>query len=257
MHPILLDWGPLFVPSWHLFVALGAMAAFYAMMSIQTRYYPTVSGSDLRILFAICYLSGLLGSRATEVLVTHEAHSFGEFLQHTFSLGGMVFYGGMILGLVSGWIFCFVKKLDPARILDIAMPAVFLGLAFGRIGCFLNGDDYGIPGPADSFFTVIFPNLGDHTPRYATQLMESFIAFALFFIGLWGQKYDRKAGRIGLALLVLYSVLRFAIEYLRDDPRGFLFFPSLSTSQSLSLLVGIVGIALLLRPRIAPGSSHG
>lgn len=257
MHPILLDWGPFFVPSWHLFVALGAIAAFYAIIHIQSRYYPTISRDDLRILFAICYLSGLLGSRATEVLVSNEAHSFGEFLRHTFSLGGMVFYGGMILGLALGWMYCFFKKLNPAIILDITMPAVFLGLALGRIGCFLNGDDYGIPGPADSFFTVIFPNLGDQTPRYATQLMESAFAFSLFFLGLWGQKHNGKTGRIGLTLLVLYSIFRFIVEYLRDDPRGFLFFPSLSTSQGLSLLVGFIGMALLLRPRFAQGPSHG
>lgn len=247
MYPILLDWGPIFVPSWHFFVALGAIAAFYAVVHIQTRHYSSVGTDHLRVLFALCYFGGLIGSRAAEVLVTGEAQSFAEFIQRTFSLGGMVFYGGMILGLLLGWIYCLCKKLPPAIILDISMPGVFLGLALGRIGCFLNGDDYGTAGSADSLFTVIFPNLGDDTPRYATQLMESALAFCLFLAGVWGLKRSTRPGQIGLTLLVLYSAFRFGLEYLRDDPRGFLLLPTLSTSQGISLIFILLGIMLILR----------
>lgn len=252
MQPILLDWGPFFVPAWHLFVALGGIAALFALLKMRMNFFPQVDADNLRTLFAICYGVGLLGSRLAEIIVTKEAQTLGEFFEKLFSFGGMLFYGGVILGLCSGWIYCHIKKLDTATILDLGVPALFLGLMFGRIGCFLNGDDYGKPGPESSLFTVIFPNLGDNTPRYATQLMESVFALALFFLALWLFKKPRKApGQTGLLLLILYGCFRFFIEYLRDDPRGFFFLPALSTSQGISMLICIVGLTLLFRARFA------
>ena len=84
---------------------------------------------------------------------------------------------------------------------------------------------------------------------HPTQLYESFAMLLVFLFLLWLHKHKRFSGQVILVYALLYSVIRFAIEFVRDDPRGDIFgFTSLtrlSTSQLISLVVGIVALVLL------------
>jgi len=88
------------------------------------------------------------------------------------------------------------------------------------------------------------------TYLHPTQLYESFAMLIVFFFLLWLHKHRRFSGQVILFYALLYSVIRFCIEFLRDDPRGDLFglttLTGLSTSQIISLIVGTGALVMLI-----------
>jgi phosphatidylglycerol:prolipoprotein diacylglycerol transferase len=85
---------------------------------------------------------------------------------------------------------------------------------------------------------------------HPTQLYESFSMFIVFFFLLWLHKHKRFSGQVILLYALLYSIIRFLIEFLRDDPRGDVFGlttrTGLSTSQLISIVVGLGALVLLI-----------
>ena len=184
---------------------------------------------------------------------------------------GFVFYGGGIVGVVSA-IFILRYRREPVlRFLDLAAPSVMLGLAFGRIGCFLNGCCFGsvcekpwavvFPKGSPAFSTQIKNGLLDSDassslPVHPTQLYEVIAALIIFLIlsFYWRRKYmsqfpagkdpliqtpPYRAGIIISLLGVLYPLWRFAVEFLRGDNEK-LWFDTLTYSQGVSILVFVV-----------------
>jgi phosphatidylglycerol:prolipoprotein diacylglycerol transferase len=156
----------------------------------------------------------------------------------------MTFYGGAILSFVCGFIYCRIKKVSASTLMDLAIPAGLLALSIGRIGCFLNGDDFGKavplkPGEAAPWWSVTFPNLEDAVPRYPVQLIEAFTVLILVLIlttAFVPLRRNFRAGAVGYFGIIGYANLRFFNEYYRGDLRGFVG-NSLSTSQFISLLI--------------------
>ncbi|ACY16985.1 prolipoprotein diacylglyceryl transferase [Haliangium ochraceum] len=172
--------------------------------------------------------------------------------------GGLTFYGGLLLAVPGGIWFVRRRGLPLGQVLDIAAPCVMLGLGLGRIGCFLNGCCYGevTAGPLG----VLFP--GRVLPVHPTQLYEALGALVLFAalllaVRAGGRLVRARAGALFAVMLMSYGVLRFALEWLRDDPRGSL--GALSTSQAISLpliaLGGLWLVRVLARSRHAPPAS--
>lgn len=250
MYPILVDWGPLFLPAWHVFFALGAIATYFLVQALNRATGSVVPFEALNRLYVMCYLAGYLGARGLNIFLAESPDGLFDFVSRMGELGGMVFYGGFLAAVAVGWAEATRLQLVKPALFDLAMPSVMLGLALGRIGCFLNGDDYGVAASHASWATVVFPNLEDGLPRYPVQLWESALAFAL---SAWGVRLLKKnaqvgSGRIGLILLIGYAIGRFCIEFFRDDERGWVFAPWLSTSQFISILLLCGAVLLLLRP---------
>lgn len=148
--------------------------------------------------------------------------------------GGFVFYGGLIGGFVFVMLFTLLDKtLKPIDLWPI-LPALTLGHATGRIGCFLAGCCYGKP--TDAFWGVFMHN---HY-RHPTQLFE---AGGLFLIGLSLLKLRKPKIELTSFYLISYGFLRFGIEALRDDiVRGQWGF--FTPSQWISLSLILVGVSL-------------
>jgi phosphatidylglycerol:prolipoprotein diacylglycerol transferase len=180
--------------------------------------------------------------------------------------GGLVMYGGLFGALLAGFLCTRKYGLDVRQAMDLGLPAGFVGLAIGRIGCLLVGDDYGKPLPEG--VELPFPialRVPDPLPAhslfdpanqgqllYATQVWMSANALALALYGFWRLRRPRPAGVLSLELLLLYALVRGAIESFRGDSvRGLWFSQTLSTSQLISIAVGGVALVLLLRRRIA------
>ena len=152
---------------------------------------------------------------------------------------------------------------------DACAPGIAIGNFFGRQGCFAAGCCWGKPTTLP--WGVKFTELGHEITGvpldvrlHPTQLYESFAMLLVFFFLFWLHKHRRFDGQVILLYALLYSVIRFAIEFLRDDPRGDLFglttLTGLSTSQLISLIVGAGALVLLvLRWRKAAGitKAHG
>ncbi len=160
--------------------------------------------------------------------------------------GGSVFYGGLLGGLLAGFIYCKKKKFDLREYSDICAPGIPLFHTFGRIGCFLGGCCYGIE--SEFGYTIhgneLLPMVND-VNRFPVQLMEATLNFGLFLLLHYFLKKDKFKGRLLAIYLLLYSIIRFFDEFLRGDTyRGFLF--GLSTSQIISILLFVGSIIYLI-----------
>ena len=182
--------------------------------------------------------------RLRKLLFTHTRMYFEYFFN-----SGLVFYGGLIGGLLMAVIYCRKYKLNTLYFLDLSAPAIAVGHSVARIGCFMVGCCYGKP--TDSSFGVIFNNspVAPHDVHLLpVQLFESALNMILFITLMIFSRKQRKSGSVIGLYIVLYSIIRFLLEFLRgDDARGFILF--LSTSQLISLVILPIGIFLLAGKR--------
>lgn len=165
--------------------------------------------------------------------------------------GGSVFYGGLLGGIVSGYIGLKVLKQDITIYSDLMAPILPLFHGIARIGCFFAGCCYGIPCEW-GFAAKNNPIVSDVNgiTRFPVQLLESgcnFILAAVLFILLWrSNRNSVLRGNLFKIYLILYGIIRFADEFLRgDEYRGF--FGALSTSQWISIFTVSISAVLLLR----------
>jgi phosphatidylglycerol---prolipoprotein diacylglyceryl transferase len=213
-------------------------------------------------------LAGLLGSK---VLMLWTEPSYRENPWHLLSLdflrSGGVFYGGFIGAVVTGYFLIRRYGLPWWKTADAFAPGIALGLSIGRQGCFAAGCCWGKPTTLP--WGVRFSELGHEITGvpldahlHPTQLYESFAALLIFFFLLWLHRRRRFDGQVILLFAVLYGAVRFLIEFLRDDPRGDIAglttLTGLSTSQMISLVLGLGALVLLiLRWRRAAAEAAG
>lgn len=183
---------------------------------------------------------GLLGAK---LWWTVEFFGSAPFLSLLLSRGGLSWFGGFTFGLSAGLLVIHFKRLPLWPTLSAAAPALAIGHAIGRIGCFLVGDDYGkvtnLP------WAVAFPEgLPPTLERvHPTQIYE---ALALFMIGLLllGLRRRKLDDRLVLgAYFTLAGATRFAIEFVRVNERVL---GNLTVAHLASLAVVVAGIGLLV-----------
>jgi prolipoprotein diacylglyceryl transferase len=168
------------------------------------------------------------------------------------------FYGGFMGGLLAAaWFFWRHRDVPFWRVADLCAPAIALGQAIGRIGCFMAGDDYGRATTVRWAVTFTDPDaariggapLG--VPLHPVQLYESAVCLVLFsLLVLLGRRRHRD-GDLILTYTALYAIARFVLEFFRGDAdRGFVFGGVLSTSQFIGIIMlGLVVGVLIARPR--------
>ncbi len=163
--------------------------------------------------------------------------------------GGMVFYGGLLGGLLMLVVYLKKYKLPFMPTLDIAAVALPVGHAIGRLGCFSVGCCYGVPSSCGILMphSLIAPR---DVPLVPTQLIES--AFCLLLavvLYLILRKYPRPGLVTGI-YLIAYSSFRFVIEFWRGDGlRGFI--GPFSLSQWISITIVLL-VAVYLRVKRSP-----
>ncbi|MEN9978829.1 MAG: prolipoprotein diacylglyceryl transferase [candidate division WOR-3 bacterium] len=167
-------------------------------------------------------------------------------------LSGLMFYGGFLGAFIAGLVFVWLNRLPLLKMLDAVAPALVLGEGFTRIGCFLNGCCFGKPTtcplgmvfPAGSAAGAQFPNQTIHP----TQLYSSLAGFVLFGVALLLERRKLKPGVLFGIILLLYSLFRFGIDFVRYYEDAANFWGNQAVALSLSLL-GLVLIVLLSRRR--------
>ena len=208
-------------------------------------------------------LAAIVGSKVLMLFTEPEYREDpSRLISLDFLRSGGVFYGGFVAAVVAGYFLIRRYKLPWWKTADAFAPGIALGNALGRQGCFAAGCCWGKPTamPWGVEFTeagheVTGVPLGVHL--HPTQLYESFGALLIFFFLLWLHRRKRFSGQVILFYALLYAVMRFTIEFFRDDPRGDILglttLTGISTSQMLSLIIGVTGlIFLILRWRRAP-----
>ncbi|HNW43095.1 MAG TPA: prolipoprotein diacylglyceryl transferase [Elusimicrobiales bacterium] len=257
MHPFILQIGSFKLPAYGLMVAAGYLSAILFIFSRAGR--AGLKKETLSDLIFYTVLSGMLGAKLFYAALYWR--EFGPdtaarllYLVKTFQYG-FVFYGG-IAGGAAGFVLTARRcSLSLPRTADLFAPALALGHAFGRIGCFLAGCCHGSPysGPLSVTFTnpacEVDPALLG-TPLHPVQLYEA--AGNLFIFVILMKALDRALQRrlapgtvIG-AYALLYAALRGALEFLRGDDRGFSAL-GLSPGQLLSAAIAATAAVYLFK----------
>jgi phosphatidylglycerol:prolipoprotein diacylglycerol transferase len=266
LYPILFAWGPIVIPSWHFMYAVGAMVAFVMLGKLNQRLAAPLTNRQISNLYIIGYICGYFGARFLSIVIEQpELHTISGVILGLTQLGPMTFYGGAISTFLGGVVYAKIARLKLPDILDIAMPCGLIALAIGRVGCFLNGDDYGSLVPetwasrsGHFMWAVVFPNLEDNLPRYPVQLWETLVAILIAVpVILNFNKIQSRlgSGMVGYFIIAGYANLRFVLEFFRGDFRGQPFGNWMSSSQLISIVILILcGLALpkLLRKSPAP-----
>jgi phosphatidylglycerol---prolipoprotein diacylglyceryl transferase len=268
MYPELFRIGNFPINTYGVFLALAFLCAILITVKLAAR-----DGLPREKIYDLCLwmlLSSLVGSKILMLFTEPEYREHPwQLLSLDFLRSGGVFYGGLIGAILSGYFLMRRYRLPWWKTADACAPGIAIGNFFGRQGCFAAGCCWGKPTTLP--WGVKFTELGHEitgvpvgVSLHPTQLYESFAMLIVFFFLLWLHKHRRFNGQVILFYALLYSVIRFAIEFLRDDPRGDLFglttLTGLSTSQIISIIVGAGAVALLImRWRRASGltGAHG
>jgi phosphatidylglycerol:prolipoprotein diacylglycerol transferase len=256
--------GPVTLHTYGVLLALAFVAGLW--VAARQARKEGLDGARVADMAVYVLIAGLIGAKL--LLLGVEWRTYARSWKEIGSLvqSGGVFYGGLLGALPVAWWYMRRHKLPTWRTADALAPAVVLGQAIGRLGCFAAGCCYGRP--ADVPWAVTFRDpytlrqVGTplDIPLHPSQLYESLAALAIFGLLMWMSTRKRFHGQIVMAYVGLYAVVRFVLEYFRgDEARGTLFGGALSTSQFIAVLM-VLGVLLLVpqllkNQRVEPGGA--
>lgn len=246
MYPVLFQIGSFDVRVWGIMVSLGIIAG-----TVMARWMARREGLDQDIVFDYILwvvVFGFLGARVWEILFSWQNYLGDPLAALKFWSGGLSIQGAVAGGLL--YTIWFIKKhgIGFWYFADILAPGLILGQAIGRIGCFFNGDAYGIP--TQSWIGVVYSpgspayNAYGAVPLVPAELMEGAGDLAIMFILLFLFKHRPFQGFLALMYFVLYSLLRFTLEFWRGD--SLLVDNTLKAAQVSSLVIAVTAVVLIL-----------
>ena len=254
MYPELIRIGNFPINTYGVFLAIAFLCAILVTARLAERDgLPKEKIWDLSLWML---LAALIGSKFLMLFTEPEYRANPwQLLSLDFLRSGGVFYGGLLGAVLAGYLLMRHYKLPWWQTADACAPGIAIGNFFGRQGCFAAGCCWGKP--TELPWGVKFTELGHEITGvpidahlHPTQLYESFAMLAVFFFLLWLHKRKRFSGQVILAYALLYSIIRFAIEFVRDDPRGDILgltsLTGLSTSQLISIVIGVSALIILI-----------
>jgi phosphatidylglycerol---prolipoprotein diacylglyceryl transferase len=256
MFPTILSFGGLHVYSYGVMLFISFILGIMIVERRAKRY--GVDPKKITDLALWVLISVVVGSRLFYV-----AFHWSEFQNDLIGiiafwrggLAGLMFYGGFLGGIIAGVIFVLRNKMPVRRLMDSVVPAIMLGEGFTRIGCFLNGCCYGKP--TSCFTGMVFPMTSPAGATYPqqmihpTQLYSSAAGFLMFGIALLLERRNLKPGVLTGIMLVVYSLFRFSIDFVRSYENASNFWGNQIVALSLTV-VGIVLIIIFSRMAAGP-----
>ncbi len=239
----LLTIGPFTIHGYGLMISIGIISAY-----LTAEYRAKLKGLKHELIFnmtILCAFGGILGAKLL-YLITQIKSIISDPSILLNVTEGFVVYGGILGGILAGYLFCRKHKLDFLTYFDLTMPSIALAQGFGRIGCTLAGCCYGIE--TKSPLSIVFHN-SNYAPNgihlIPTQPISSALDFLNFIALLLISRKTKASGQVAGFYLVFYSAGRFIIEFFRGDlERGNI--GSISTSQFISIFLFIAGLAVIL-----------
>lgn len=248
MHRVLFNIGNVTIYSYGVFLALGFIAAtLIARQRLAEKYRNPEIILDL-VLAAV--VGGILGARLFYVIGhwSHYMANKGEIFK--VNMDGLVFFGGLLVGLILAVLVGRWRKLRFWTIMDLAGLSVPLALGVGRIGCLLNGCCYGKPTSLP--WGISYPaSTGLLGARHPTQIYELILDLVLFAF-LWWKRDDWARDGTSFWLFVMgYAAIRFTMEFFREHTAS----NAALTFQLISLALFVAaGVFLLFRYRLLPAT---
>lgn len=192
-------------------------------------------------------IAGIVGARLWDVFFFDWAY-YSHHLSEIFYVwqGGMAIQGGIVFGVGAGIIYAKRHKIDILALADIVAPAIILGQAIGRCANLLNGDAFGAPTGGN--FGIIYPEttLAYHTygaqPLWPAEVWEGQIDFVIFALLLIFRAFPHAKGQAFSLYIMLYSLARFGLEFLRGDYATpvFLSFTSAQTTSLVAFILALI-----------------
>jgi len=238
MHPFLNFFSLFQLPAMGFCILCGTIAAFVLIWFLHKKS-PIAPAHILDgLIWAI--FSGFVGMKVLYWIVTPTQFPTTWAALFEVISTGMVFYGGLIGGVLGVLICCRVRKVKFVDYGDLFLPAFCLAHAGGRIGCLLAGCCYGVE--YHGFCAVELEGVS----RLPIPLMESLFLLLLAGALVWLFLHVKRRGLVTAVYMLGYALWRFVIEYFRGDAeRGFV--GALSTSQFISVFILLVGLWFLYR----------
>jgi phosphatidylglycerol---prolipoprotein diacylglyceryl transferase len=250
MYPTLIRIGSFEITTFGLLMFLAFVAGGWILARQFRRYGLDEELASTIVMFGA--IGGIIGAKVYYAILFRDWHLL-------FDRAGLVWYGGLIGGFIACSIVVIRRKAPYFTVTDAAAPAMAIGYAIGRLGCFMVGDDYGRP--TDAWFGVAFPkgappttarslrefgvnidpSISDTTVLrvHPTQIYESLSALVMFGILMWMAKRRHGAGTLFAAFLIMLGIERFFVEMVRaKDDR---FFGPLTVAQIISIVLVVAG----------------
>ncbi len=210
-----------------------------------------------------CGIAGLLGARLWDVFF-FDWDYYRNHLTEILNVwqGGMAVQGGILLGVLTGILYTRRHGIDTWAFADLLAPAIVLGQALGRCANLLNGDAFGAP--TGSSYGILYPSttLAAHTygnqPLWPAEIWEGQLDIVIFALLLIFRSTNHRKGQCFTLYIMLYSMARFFLEYLRGDYTQLVF--GLFKSAQMTSLAAFTAAALVFlwlqwKHRSAPGNS--
>jgi phosphatidylglycerol:prolipoprotein diacylglycerol transferase len=242
--PVIVRIGPLAI-RWYGMMYLIGFTSSYLLVLRQIKKRGLDLGRDfVDSLYSYLILGLLIGARLGYVVF----YDLPEYLRNPLEIfalwhGGMSFHGGLIGSIAAGVFFCKKSRVDYWQVADLVIVTAPVGLAFGRLGNFINGELYGRV--TDVPWAMVFP-AGGPLPRHPSQLYEFLLEGVVLFTFLWIVK-DRglRPGVVTSLFLMAYGIFRFLAEFFRepDVQLGYILGP-FTMGQVLSASMVAVGLAI-------------
>jgi phosphatidylglycerol---prolipoprotein diacylglyceryl transferase len=256
--PVIFRIGPLAVRWYGMMYVVGFISSYLLVLWQIARKRLEITRAQVDDLYFYLVLGLLLGGRLGYVLF----YNFPYYVSRPLEIlvlwhGGMSFHGAAIGTFAAGYFVVRKTGIDYFRTADIIAPTAPIGLFFGRLANFINGELFGRP--SDVAWAMVFPD-GGPAPRHPSQLYEAGLEGALLFLILWLYK-DRKKrdGDVLAMFLICYGAFRLFCEFFRepDIQVGYLF-GFTTMGQVLSLLMAAIGLFLkfVYLPRRIPQPSE-
>ncbi len=249
MDPVALHIGPLAIRWYGIMAACGFLSGVVVarlnakLVGIKEDYV-----TDLTV---ISILSGIVGARIFYVVQFWHRDGFDQHFAQVFRVdnGGLVYYGGFLLAITAIYIYSRIRKVNVVDMFDVLAPAMPIGHAFGRIGCFINGCCFGKP-CGEGFPFGVRPPAFDVAAQgmriHPVQLYESALNVVIFIVlfTLFRKRVLGRGGVVGL-YFIFYGVSRFLLEFFRGDHRDFLF--GMTPAQNIGMVLIPFGAWLVWR----------
>ncbi len=238
LNPTILNLGPLEIRWYGIMYVLAFLATYYYVKGAIKQGKLKLTETELDNLLGLMIVCMIAGARlfyATFYNPTYFINAPWKIL-YVWE-GGLSFHGGFLGIFGAGWWYARKKRLSLLKLADLFCVPLALGNAFGRIGNFINGELYGIA--TNLPWAVIFP--GAQGARHPTQIYEALYNLIIFAILYSQRNKNWKDGKLFGLYMILYSILRFSVEFIKDLPM----YGPLTMGQWLTIPVFILGIWLV------------
>lgn len=244
--PIFLSLGPFINIHWYGMMYIFAFFFGWGIALYFTRGPQAIfTKHDVEDLITYIILGVILGGRLGYVLF----YEFPYYMEHPLDIfkiwqGGMSFHGGFLGVLIMALYWAHKNKRDYIELTDFIAPCVPIGLFFGRLGNFINGELWGKESTVP--WAVIFPS-GGNVPRHPSQLYEAGLeGLVLFLVLFFLARKNPPKGLLSAIFCIGYALARCLVEFFRiPDPQYGYFLDFITMGQILCLPMFLVGFILL------------